>query len=71
MRGLTIDELDNVSGGFSKAFVGGGGVSQGSDLAMIQIQSLMSQRQQVVTMVTNMMQSLGDTSKNVANNIGK
>ena len=71
MRALVIDELDEVSGGFSNAVMGSGGVSQGCDLAMVQIQSLVSGRQQAVSLATNMMQSFSDTSKNIARNIGK
>jgi hypothetical protein len=38
---------------------------------MIQLQSLMSQRQQAIQMCTNMVQALGQSSQAVAANIGK
>ena len=72
MRGLTMDELDGVNGGLLRAVVGNGSVlSHDNEVGFMQIQSVMSQRSQEVTMVTNMMQSLGDTNRNVASNIGK
>jgi prefoldin subunit 5 len=45
-------------------------VNSGSELAMISIQQLVSQRQQAVQQVTQMLQSLGDVAKAVAKNIG-
>jgi hypothetical protein len=72
MRGLTIDELDGVSGGFARALVGSNGVlSQNNEMAAMQLQSVMSQRSQQLTMFSNMVQSMSDANKNTADNIGK
>jgi hypothetical protein len=46
-------------------------LSQGNELAMIQLQSIMSQRQTSIQLTTNLIQSLGDTLKTVAGNVGK
>ena len=37
---------------------------------MVQIQSLMSQRQTAVSLTTNLVQSLGDQENKIADNIG-
>lgn len=41
-----------------------------SELQMIQLQSLMSQRQTAVSLTTNLVQSLGDETSKIAENIG-
>lgn len=45
-------------------------LNSGSELQMIQLQSLMSERQTAVELTTNLVQSLGDQSEKVAENIG-
>ncbi len=42
-----------------------------SQMGMMQLQSLVSKRQQITTLVTNMLSSLNDTAKSVAGNIGR
>ena len=46
-------------------------INQGAELGMITLQSLMSQRQMAVQLVTNMVQSLGEMMNKVAANIGR
>jgi hypothetical protein len=45
-------------------------LNSGTELAMINLQSLMSQRQSAVQTVTNMVQSLGDQMNKITSNIG-
>lgn len=45
-------------------------ISSSAELDMIQLQSLMSQRQMAVQLCTNLMQSLNDTTKAIAQKIG-
>jgi hypothetical protein len=45
-------------------------LNSGSELQMIQRQSLMSERQTAVELTTNLVQSLGDQSEKIAENIG-
>jgi hypothetical protein len=45
-------------------------LNSGSELQMIQLQSLMSERQTAVELTTNLVQSLGDQSQKIAENIG-
>jgi hypothetical protein len=45
-------------------------LNSGSELQMIQLQSLMSQRQTALSLTTNLVQSLDDTLQKVAENIG-
>ncbi|HTQ42073.1 MAG TPA: hypothetical protein VMI75_04890 [Polyangiaceae bacterium] len=47
-----------------------GTLNSGAELDMINLQSLMSQRQSAVEMTTNMVQTLGDTVEKVVANIG-
>lgn len=47
------------------------GINQEGELEMLQMQSMMSQRQQAVQLCTNMIQGLGQTAQAVAANIGK
>ena len=48
-----------------------GDLDQKSQLDMMTLQSLMSKRQTAVQMCTNLVSSLGDTSKAIAANVGK
>ncbi len=45
-------------------------LSSSSELSMIQLQSLMSQRQEAIQMCTNLVQSLGDQCNKIAENVG-
>jgi hypothetical protein len=45
-------------------------LNSNSELGMVQIQSLMSQRQTAITLSTNLVQSLGDQANKIADNIG-
>lgn len=45
-------------------------LNSGSELQMIQLQSLMSERQTAVSLTTNLVQSLGDQAQKIADNIG-
>jgi hypothetical protein len=45
-------------------------INSGSELQMINLQSLMSQRQSAVQLTTNLVQSLGDQMNKIAANIG-
>lgn len=45
-------------------------VNAGTELEMIKLQSLMSQRQSAVQVVTNLVQALGDQMNKIASNIG-
>jgi hypothetical protein len=42
-----------------------------SEMQMVQLQSLMSQRQTAISLTTNLVQSLGDQENKIADNIGK
>ena len=42
-----------------------------SEMTMITLQSLMSQRQTAVQLTTNLVQSLGDQQNSIAKNIGQ
>ncbi len=45
-------------------------INAGTELSMINLQSLMSQRQSSVQLITNLVQSLGDQINKVAGNVG-
>jgi hypothetical protein len=60
---LTVDQLDIVSGG-------GHANGLGDDLAMVSIQSLMSQRQAAMQAAADLLQTMNDTTKTVLHNIG-
>jgi hypothetical protein len=45
-------------------------LNSGSELQMVQLQSLMSQRQTAISLTTNLLQSLGDQEEKIAENIG-
>jgi hypothetical protein len=46
-------------------------LNSSSELQMVQLQSLMSQRQTAISLTTNLVQSLGDEQNKIADNIGK
>jgi hypothetical protein len=48
-----------------------GSLNSNSELQMVQLQSLMSQRQTAISLTTNLVQSLGDQANKIADNIGK
>ena len=62
---LSDIELDVVVGGSSSLH------SSNSDLKMIELQSLVSNRATQLQLVTDMMGTLNDSNKAVASNIGK
>jgi hypothetical protein len=45
-------------------------LNSGAELSMINLQSLMSQRQQAIQVCTNLVQSLGDQVNKIAENVG-
>jgi hypothetical protein len=47
-----------------------GNLNSDSELQMVQLQSLMSQRQTAISLTTNLVQSLGDQENKIADNIG-
>lgn len=61
IKSSTLDGLDSAKQG----------LSQGAELGMIGLQSLMSQRQTAVQMTTNLVQAFGESLKSVAGNVGK
>jgi tellurite resistance protein len=46
-------------------------ISSSAELSMINLQSLMSQRQEAIQLATNLVQSLGDQCNKIADNVGK
>jgi hypothetical protein len=46
-------------------------INAGTEMGMIQLQSIMSQRQTALQLTTNLVQALGDQMKQIAGNIGK
>jgi hypothetical protein len=46
-------------------------LNSGAELSMINLQSLMSQRQSAIQVCTNLVQSLGDQVSKIADNVGK
>ncbi len=46
-------------------------LNSNSELQMIQLQSLMSQRQTAIQLTTNLVQSLGDQAQKIAENVGR
>ena len=45
-------------------------LNSSSELQMIQLQSLMSERQTAIQLTTNLVQSLGDQSEKIVDNVG-
>ena len=68
MRQLNESELDLVSGGI---IIVGGMNRSGSELGMISLQSLVSQRSTALQLVTGMMNAMGDSTKAIAGNVGR
>ena len=65
----------NLSGpelqGFAQAVQDAAGtINSQSELQLVQLQSLMSQRQTAISLTTNLVQSLGDQQNKIAENIG-
>jgi hypothetical protein len=46
-------------------------LDSGSEMNLVQLQSLMSQRETAISLTTNLVQSLGDQANTIAGNIGK
>jgi hypothetical protein len=51
--------------------VSGGGVWNGAELSMIELQSLVSKRATALQLTTGMMRSIHDSTKGIAGNIGR
>jgi hypothetical protein len=64
---LLSQELQGYAQALSDA---AGNLNSNSELGMVHIQSLMSQRQTAVSLTTNLVQSLGDQENKIADNIG-
>jgi hypothetical protein len=45
-------------------------LNSGAELQMIQLQSIMSQRQTAIQITTNLVQALGDQLNKIADNVG-
>jgi hypothetical protein len=60
-KGDTVDAIHNIQQD----------ISSSAELSMINLQSLMSQRQQAIQLATNLVQSLGDQCSKIAENVGK
>ncbi len=61
MKALSSDAVANIQKD----------LNSGAELSMINLQSLMSQRQQAIQLATNLVQSLGDQCNKIAENVGK
>jgi hypothetical protein len=64
---LSSQELQGYAQTLSDA---AGNLNSDAELGMVHIQSLMSERQTAVTLTTNLVQSLGDQTNKIAENIG-
>lgn len=64
---LSSTELQGYAQTLSDA---AGNLNSDAELGMVHIQSLMSERQTAVTLTTNLVQSLGDQTNKIADNIG-
>jgi len=64
----TEDFKNTTSGGVQKIQQD---LNSGAELSMINLQSLMSQRQSAIQVCTNLVQSLGDQVSKIADNVGK
>jgi hypothetical protein len=58
---LSIDELNHASGG---------DLGSGSQMSMLELQSLVSQRQNAVQLATGILKAMSDGTKAVVANIG-
>ncbi len=65
---VSASEITNIGETLKQA---ASDVNSGAELNMINLQSLMSQRQTAIQLTTNLVQSLGDQMNKVADNIGK
>jgi hypothetical protein len=61
VRELSIYELNNVSGG---------DLGSGSQMSMLELQSLVSQRQNAVQLATGILKAISEGAKAVVANIG-
>lgn len=71
----TTDQNSNISSDEMQSYVTAvqtmtSTLNSSSQTAMIQLQSLMSQQQTAIELTTNLVQSLGDTTQKVVENIG-
>ncbi len=64
---LTTTELQGYAQTLTNA---AGNLNSNSELEMVHLQSLMSQRQTAISLTTNLVQSLGDQENKIADNIG-
>jgi hypothetical protein len=65
---VSTDEITNIEKTLQQA---SSDVGAGAELNMINLQSLMSQRQTAIQLTTNLVQSMGDQMNAIATNIGK
>ena len=72
-----IDDKKTINGADFKTLTSGAvqqiqqDLNSGAELSMINLQSLMSQRQQAIQVCTNLVQSFGDQVNKIADNVGK
>jgi hypothetical protein len=64
----TSDELGSYANNITGA---ANDINNDSELQMVTLQSLMSQRETAISLTTNLMQSIGDEDNKIADNIGK
>jgi hypothetical protein len=69
-RGDNNFSSDEVQGYVQTLTDAAGNINSDSELQMVQLQSLMSQRQTAISLTTNLVQSLGDQENKIADNIG-
>jgi hypothetical protein len=65
---LTADQVSSLTGNLKNDAAD---LNSDSEMTMITLQSLMSQRQTAVQLTTNLVQSLGDQQNSIAKNIGQ
>jgi hypothetical protein len=65
---VSTDEITNIEKTLQQA---SSDVGAGAELNMINLQTLMSQRQTAIQLTTNLVQSMGDQMNAIATNIGK
>jgi hypothetical protein len=65
---LSTSEIQGYSSGLQAC---ASDLNSDSELQMIQVQSLMSQRQTAVQLTTNLVQSLGDQAQKIVENVGR
>jgi hypothetical protein len=64
---LSTDEMNSYISTLQGA---AGSLDSGSEMNLVQIQSLMSQRETAIQLTTNLVQSLGDQTNSIVSNIG-